>query len=940
MAVHHRPRAVWVQLGQGLRARRDHQVAAQQQVRVAGGYPHGMDPVLGRGDPDMAHHGAEFLRQPRLVQGRAALALEVGGHGQDGTHGENPGPADAGHQHVPGAFQVGFFRLRKHDLHLAGDADRRLFQPGAGHCHETGAEPVQAAEVLVAGVLVDLPLYPEFRFLRNHRQAVGLRAAVAAALADRRVDEDPGVAFRHQPALPPAALFRGAGLVEHDYRGSRHFPDLQEKPVVVLLRMQGDVPEPGKLLPGPCRVLRHHRDALDTLGPDLGHHLFQGQAAVHVLPSGHGDCVVVENAVGDVDAGGDGGPDGEYAGMEIGAVADVLEGVRSFREGRLADPGSALAAHLGEQLGVAVHPAHHVVAADAGMPDASLRHPGGGVVGAAGTEVRRACHGGRRGLQPPLLGIEKLQPFADRRAVVELHHPGADRAGHHRRGQLGQVGDQVPALFIEFAHHPRTFRHRPVVQLPRDLVLEDAALFLHHQDLLQPPGEFMGRNGFQGPAHADLVDPKADRGSGIPVDAEIPEGLQHIQVGLAGGDDAETRIGGVQDNPVQVVDVGERPRRVDSVLVQEPLLLQCRGWPLGIQSPRGHLEVRRHPDVHAVRAEIGGNGGVHVLRDGLQPHPAAAVARQRPAVQAVVQHVLHVGGIQYRHRGTDEHVLALMGNGGGFAGMVVAGDHEHTAVPGGAEGVGVLDHVHAPVHPGALAVPHGEHPVVLRPRQQPHLLGAPDRGGRQVLVDAGLEADVVGLELPAGLVQGHVQRAHRRAAVARDEPGGVQARVQVELVLDQRQPDQGLDSGEIGAVPGQIELVLERDLFQHFLSPACPGADDPRGGLSGKGNFSQLPAGHGWWPTGSPHHTLPGRYCKTLPSPVGIKSTAYRPARRPVSGPAEHLLHGVKSGPVNAGPARGIQPPIPFAARNPSNSAKHCSGSSSCSRWVVPGTKA
>ena len=100
-----------------------------------------------------------------------------------------------------------------------------------------------------------------------------------------------------------------------------------------------------------------------TCAGDLRH----GQAAVIGLAAGHGDGVVEQDLVGDVDAGRDRGADRQVAGMVVGAVAEVLEHVRARGERRLADPVGALAAHLGEARGRAVHPLRHVVAADAGI---------------------------------------------------------------------------------------------------------------------------------------------------------------------------------------------------------------------------------------------------------------------------------------------------------------------------------------------------------------------------------------------------------------------------------------------------------------------------------------------------------------------------------------------------------------------------------------------
>ena len=99
-------------------------------------------------------------------------------------------------------------------------------------------------------------------------------------------------------------------------------------------------------------------------------------AGLHLLAAGHGDRVVVEDLEGDVGAGRDGGADRQRARVVEGAVADVLEDMRARAERRLAEPGRALAAHLGEAAGVAVHPLDHEVAADAGQRLASPRARG------------------------------------------------------------------------------------------------------------------------------------------------------------------------------------------------------------------------------------------------------------------------------------------------------------------------------------------------------------------------------------------------------------------------------------------------------------------------------------------------------------------------------------------------------------------------------------
>ena len=102
-----------------------------------------------------------------------------------------------------------------------------------------------------------------------------------------------------------------------------------------------------------------------------------GEVAVIRLAAGHRHRIVVENLVGDVDAGGDRRADRQQAGMIVGAVADVLEHMLARRERRLADPVGALAAHLRAALGVAArHELHHPVAADAGIAARPIRQHG------------------------------------------------------------------------------------------------------------------------------------------------------------------------------------------------------------------------------------------------------------------------------------------------------------------------------------------------------------------------------------------------------------------------------------------------------------------------------------------------------------------------------------------------------------------------------------
>src|SRR5208282_2237288 len=100
--------------------------------------------------------------------------------------------------------------------------------------------------------------------------------------------------------------------------------------------------------------------------------------------------VVVQDLVGDVDAGGDRLAQREYSRVEVGTVTEILEDVRAARKPGLCGPVDSLAAHLNQSGGVALHPGRHEVAADACVRDRALGYACRGIVRTARTEVGSA----------------------------------------------------------------------------------------------------------------------------------------------------------------------------------------------------------------------------------------------------------------------------------------------------------------------------------------------------------------------------------------------------------------------------------------------------------------------------------------------------------------------------------------------------------------------
>ena len=746
-----------------------------------------------------------------MVQRRAALPLKVRRHGDEGGQGHDAGAADAGQHRVPRLVQGWQARFRQRLEWLV----RRWLPFGqrpAMHRDEAGTESVQAAEVLVAGALIDAPLAAELGFAGHHRQAVGRCAAVAAALANRCIDEGAHRRVRHQPPLAPPATLGGAGLGMDHHRHAWPGPQLPLH--VVQIAAIVDAPYRGVLQSAPpdLRVVADHGNALDALGVQLPHQGADREASVNGLSAGHGHRFVVEDLERDVHPGRQGGADRQRAGVEVGAVAQVLEYVRGVAERRLANPGRAFAAHLGVGVGRPVrHPSGHVVAANAAQRVAAFRHPGRAVVRASGAEVGRAQGCGAGPGQGALLGIEEVQPGLDGLGVVKASQAAGDGPGHQRGCQFAAARHQIPALLVEFADHPGAARHGMVVELAGELVLDDRTLLLHHQDVLQSRGERMGDGRLQRPTHAYLEHAQAQSAGGGGINAQILQGLQNVQIGLAGGDDAKSGFGAVHDDAVQPVGADERLGGGQLVPAEPEFLLRSLVGPAGVQSASRPRKVLRQAGAHPTGVDAGHHGGVRRFGDGLKPHPAAAVAGQGPAVDAEVQQLLDVGRIEHGHGRADEDVFRLMGHGRGLAGMVVARHRQHPAMPGGAAGVGVAEGVNAAIHPRPLAVPHAEHAVEFGFGMQFDLLAPPDRSGRQFLVQTWAEPDVVAFQPGFGPPQGLIQPGQGRAAIAGNQPRRVEARQKIALMLQDGQPHQGLNARQISVGCRQGVLVIKRD---------------------------------------------------------------------------------------------------------------------------------
>src|SRR4051812_32006784 len=170
------------------------------------------------------------------------------------------------------------------------------------HRDETRAKPLDAGKVLIAVRLVDPPLATKFGLQRLHRDAIGGLRAIAAAFADAFIDEDALRRIRIEPALAAPALFRRAGLVVDQYREALDVAQFLLHGVEFAAVMDGGAG--WEIVAGIFfRLVGDDCEPLGAFGRDLMRYLRNGQAALGGLAAGHGDRVIVEDLVGDVDAG-------------------------------------------------------------------------------------------------------------------------------------------------------------------------------------------------------------------------------------------------------------------------------------------------------------------------------------------------------------------------------------------------------------------------------------------------------------------------------------------------------------------------------------------------------------------------------------------------------------------------------------------------------------
>ena len=369
--------------------------------------------------------------------------------------------------------------------------------------------------------------------------AVGLRGAIAAILADVLVDEHARLGLCHLAALATATLLGGADLIVDDRGDARKLAQLALHGVHL-------VPAPAQRARGERggggqtgRVIGHDGELADALGGQLRGELDHRRAALGRLAAGHGDGVVEQQLVSHRRLGRDRLADREQARVLVSAVAHVGEHVRQLHERREADPGYAFAAHLTECAGKIAGRDRHRVTADAGHGEAAIGQDGRGVVRAAGAEHRRARQQAGRGGQGRDPGFRHVD-------AERAQHSGERRHDQLRR-QFELGGQQFGAVEIELAEHGGSIGH--IIECVADLPLDEGALLLDHDQRALAVGEGAETLGLERPGERDLI----DRQPRMPVEPEPGQCVHKVVMRLADRHEADFRRRIAHDELVEPV---------------------------------------------------------------------------------------------------------------------------------------------------------------------------------------------------------------------------------------------------------------------------------------------------------------------------------------------------------------------------------------------------
>jgi len=190
---------------------------------------------------------------------------------------------------------------------------------------------------------------------------------ITATLAHQRIDEHPAGRGGHFAPLAAAAFFGGADLVIDQSGHPLGGAQLLLHGGQILARAQGDAGGKPRHAAVPAEIVRHHDDPRHTFIRQLAGDLRHGKSVFRMLAAGHGNRVVIQQLVGNIEPHRHGGANGEQAGMVIGAIAQIRENMGHVGKGGDSGPAHALSAHMASQAGMGISETRHIVATNPGQ---------------------------------------------------------------------------------------------------------------------------------------------------------------------------------------------------------------------------------------------------------------------------------------------------------------------------------------------------------------------------------------------------------------------------------------------------------------------------------------------------------------------------------------------------------------------------------------------
>ena len=286
-----------------------------------------------------------------------------------------------------------------------------------------------------------------------------------------------------------------------------------------------------------------------------------------------------------------------------------------------------------------------------------------------------------------------------------------------------------------------------------DLALDNAPLFFDNQHFFLVVNKVQNAPTLNRPHQAYFVDIQPHLTGPIFINAQQIKRFEQVQVALTGGDNAEARLGIIEQAAINGIGACKSLHSCQLVLntgfqlrarqIRPSIMKAGYRW----REIIGGYEIRQRRQLHR-------RSTFHRFRNCFKAHPTAAVTRQCNAPETKFQILRNVGRVDCGHEKAHERHIRLMGHGGRHTAMVVASNNQHASVGGTAVCGAMLQRIASAINTRAFAVPDPEYAIHLAVFIGFYLLGSQHDGRREVLVNGRHEINTVFIKIFLRLPQG------------------------------------------------------------------------------------------------------------------------------------------------------------------------------------------